>query len=84
MILTNMTYVTWRVWNEEKKLMLIVNETCQYLTPFVYRSVHHIAYSPLSENMNTEIRHTDLNGRLPSDLYNLYGIYKKDTKAIVQ
>ena len=64
--------------------MLIVNETYQYLTSSVHRSVYHIACFPLSESMNTEIRHTNLNGRLPSDLYTLYGRYKKDTKAIVQ
>ena len=64
--------------------MLIVNETYQYLTSSVHRSVYHIACSLLSESMNTEIRHANLNGRLPSDLYTLYGRYKKDTKAIVQ
>ena len=64
--------------------MLIVNEIRQYLTSSVHNSLHHIVSSPLSTSMTTKIRLTDLNGRLPSDLYTLYSRYKKDTKAIVQ
>ena len=63
---------------------MIVNKIREYSTSSVHYSVHHIACFPLSKSMTTEIRHIDLNGRLPSDLYTLYGRYKKDTRAIVQ